>query len=178
GDRGPCLDCGGRPDGRLLQQGRADRMVELARAPAAMRRFDSDGVEIAYMDEGQGDPVLLIHGFASNAATNWRDTGWIRFLTGNGYRAIALDNRGHGASEKLYDPEAYSGPVMAEDSRRLLDHLGIERADVIGYSMGARLAAFLCLAHPNRVRSATLAGLGANMMRGLGPPQPIADALL
>jgi pimeloyl-ACP methyl ester carboxylesterase len=149
-------------------------------ALSVMQSFLSDGVEIAFLDEGArgGDPVLLIHGFASNARTNWGDTGWIKFLTDQGFRVIALDNRGHGASQKLYDPEFYSGPMMAEDSRNLLDHLGIARADVVGYSMGARLAAFLALAHPERVRSAVFGGLGANMMLGVGPPEPIAEALL
>lgn len=149
-----------------------------AAEPAAHAKFLSDGVEIAYWDEGQGEPVLLIHGFASNAATNWRDTRWVSFLVDHGYRVISFDNRGHGASGKLYEPAHYSGPVMAEDARRLLDHLGIARADVIGYSMGARLAAFLALAHPERVRSAIFAGLGANMMLGVGPAEPIAEALL
>ncbi|MGB7913738.1 MAG: alpha/beta hydrolase [Rhodomicrobium sp.] len=143
-----------------------------------MEFFSSDGVEIAYAIEGDGDPILLIHGFASNMQTNWAGPGWIKLLTRNGFRVIAFDNRGHGASEKLYDPEAYSGPIMAEDARRLLDHLGIERADVLGYSMGARIAAFLGLQHPERVRSAVFAGLGANMVYGLGDPKPIAAALL
>ncbi len=133
---------------------------------------------IAYIVEGEGEPVLLIHGFASNARTNWRDTGWMRFLASNGFRAIALDNRGHGASDKFYGPEDYTGPAMAEDALRLLDHLDIARADVIGYSMGARIAAFLVLAHPERVRSAVFAGLGANMIHGVGDPKPIAAALL
>jgi pimeloyl-ACP methyl ester carboxylesterase len=143
-----------------------------------MDRFLADGVEIAYTGEGEGEPVLLIHGFASNGRTNWIDTRWMAFLAGNGFRAIAIDNRGHGASQKLYEPEAYTGPVMAEDARRLLDHLGIAKADVIGYSMGARIAAFLSLSYPSRVRSAVFAGLGANMMRGVGDPKPIAAALL
>ncbi len=143
-----------------------------------MEFFSSDGVKIAYAVEGVGTPILLIHGFASNMQTNWGGTGWIKFLSSNGFRAIAFDNRGHGASEKLYDPAAYTGPTMAEDARRLLDHLGIEHADVLGYSMGARIAAFLGLRHPERVRSATFAGLGANMVFGMGDPKPIARALL
>ncbi|ADP70305.1 alpha/beta hydrolase fold protein [Rhodomicrobium vannielii ATCC 17100] len=143
-----------------------------------MSVFSSDGVDIAYTVEGEGDPILLIHGFASNAATNWKDTGWTRWLTGNGFRVVTFDNRGHGASSKLYEPDAYAGPVMAEDARRLLDHLDIARADVMGYSMGARIAAFLALAHPERVRRAIFAGLGANMISGVGDPQPIADALM
>ncbi|MGH6747793.1 MAG: alpha/beta fold hydrolase [Methyloceanibacter sp.] len=142
-----------------------------------MPSFDSDGVEIAYFDEGEGEPLLLIHGFASNIAANWVDPGWVRTLTQSGCRVIALDNRGHGRSEKLYDPEVYGAPLMAEDARRLLDHLGITRADVLGYSMGARIAAFLTLAHPERVRSLILGGLGINMVRGVVGSGPIAKAL-
>ena len=142
-----------------------------------MPTFNSDGVEIAYLDEGAGDPVLLIHGFASNKQVNWVDTGWVRELVRAGYRVLAIDNRGHGESEKLYDPALYPSPVMAEDARRLLSHLGIERADVMGYSMGARITAFLAMKHPERVRSATFAGLGINMVRGLAGTGPIAAAL-
>jgi pimeloyl-ACP methyl ester carboxylesterase len=143
-----------------------------------MGRFLADGVEIAYTAEGEGEPVLLIHGFASNARTNWIDTRWMTFLASKGFRVIAADNRGHGESQKLYEPDAYTGPVMAEDARQLLDHLGIAKADIIGYSMGARIAAFLALAYPGRVRSAVFAGLGANMIKGVGDPKPIEAALL
>jgi pimeloyl-ACP methyl ester carboxylesterase len=143
-----------------------------------MERIFVNGVDIACIAEGEGEPVLLIHGFVSNAAANWKDTGWMRFLADNGFRAIAFDNRGHGASTKFYDPEAYTGPAMAEDAAGVLDAFGIARADVIGYSMGARIAAFLTLAHPERVRSVVFGGLGANMMHGLGDPRPIAQALL
>lgn len=142
-----------------------------------MPHFDSDGVEIAYLDEGQGDPILLIHGFASNSQVNWVDTGWVRELVRSGRRVIAMDNRGHGRSEKLHDPALYSGPLMAEDARRLLDRLGLPRADVMGYSMGARITAFLALAHPERVRSAIFAGLGGNMVRPMAGTGPIAAAL-
>jgi pimeloyl-ACP methyl ester carboxylesterase len=142
-----------------------------------MTVFDSDGVEIAYIDEGEGEPLLLIHGFASNVAANWVDPGWVRTLTQSGRRVIAYDNRGHGRSEKLYDPDVYGAPLMAEDGRRLLDHLGIMHADVLGYSMGARIAAFLTLAHPERVRGLILGGLGINMVRGVVGSGPIAKAL-
>lgn len=146
-----------------------------------MQFFDSDGVRLAFIDvppaSGAGDPVLLIHGFASNHAVNWVNTLWVKTLTGAGYRVIALDNRGHGQSDKLYDPAAYETSVMAEDTRRLLDRLGLERADVMGYSMGARIAAFLALAHPQRVRSALLGGLGIHLVEGVGLPLGIADAM-
>lgn len=142
-----------------------------------MPHFNSDGVEIAYLDEGTGDPILLIHGFASSLQVNWVDTGWVRHLVRDGRRVIAMDNRGHGGSAKLHDPSLYGGPRMAEDARRLLDHLAIARADVMGYSMGARITAFLALAHPERVRSAVFAGLGANMVRPMAGTGPIAAAL-
>ncbi len=150
-----------------------------------MPHFQSDGVEIAYIDEAPdagagaaaGEVVLLIHGFASSLRVNWVETGWVRTLTGAGYRVVALDNRGHGGSAKLYAPEQYGGPVMAEDARRLLDHLGVEAAHVMGYSMGARIAAFLALAHPRRVRSLVFGGLGFNMVRGMAGTGPIAHAL-
>ncbi len=142
-----------------------------------MQSFDSDGVRIAYLDEGDGPPVLLIHGFASNSDVNWVGPGWVETLTKAGYRAIVLDNRGHGESEKLYDQAAYGAPLMAEDARRLLDHLGIEKAHVVGYSMGARIGAFLTARHPERVASLVLSGMGINLVRGVGGAGPIAAAL-
>ena len=142
-----------------------------------MQSFKSDGVEIAYVDEGEGDPILLIHGFAFNVATNWRDAHWLQTLTAASRRAIAYDNRGHGKSDKLYDPSRYGAPIMAEDARRVLDHLAIGRADVMGYSMGARIAVFLALAHPERVRSLILAGTGINLVRGMVGTGPLARAL-
>ncbi|MEZ5875806.1 MAG: alpha/beta hydrolase, partial [Hyphomicrobiales bacterium] len=142
-----------------------------------MQSFDSDGVRIAYVDEGEGEPILLVHGFASNVAANWIDTRWARTLRDAGRRIIAYDNRGHGQSEKLYEPELYGAPEMAEDARRLLDHLGIACVDVLGYSMGARIAAFLTFAHPERVRSIVFGGLGIHMVRGMVGSGPLAKAL-
>ena len=90
-----------------------------------VQTFDSDGVRLAFIDEGEGDPVLLIHGFASSVRTNWIEPGWVSLLTSRGFRVVAFDNRGHGESEKLYDRALYSAPLMAEDARRLMDHLAI-----------------------------------------------------
>jgi pimeloyl-ACP methyl ester carboxylesterase len=146
-----------------------------------MHFFSSAGVRIAYADfaapGAPGEPVLLIHGFASNHAINWVNTLWTKTLGAAGYRVIALDNRGHGQSEKLYDPASYESSIMAEDARRLLDHLGVERADVMGYSMGARIAAHLALAEPARVRSLLMGGLGIHLVEGVGLPLGIADAM-
>jgi pimeloyl-ACP methyl ester carboxylesterase len=142
-----------------------------------MPRFTHDGVEIAFIDEGEGEPVVLVHGFASNKEVNWVAPSWTTTLTRAGYRAIALDDRGHGESSKLYDPADYHSAIMAEDVRALLDHLALPRADIMGYSMGARIAAFLALAHPDRVRSTVLGGLGIRLVEGVGLPETIADAL-
>lgn len=142
-----------------------------------MPHFDHDGIQLAYLDEGEGEPILLIHGFASTKQVNWVDPSWVRHLKAAGRRVIAIDNRGHGDSAKLYDPAFYTAPAMAEDARALLDHLGIGRADVMGYSMGARITAFLALAHPDRVRSAIFGGLGLNMVRPMAGTGPIANAL-
>lgn len=144
--------------------------------------FDSDGVTLFYLDEEEGEsrklPVLLIHGFASNIEMNWLATSWVRDLKAAGYRVVAIDNRGHGRSEKIYLPEAYSREIMAGDARRLLDHLNIPRAHVIGYSMGARIAATLALAHPSCLGGLVLGGLGHNMVRAMAGTGPIAQALL
>ncbi|HZL31603.1 MAG TPA: alpha/beta hydrolase [Pseudolabrys sp.] len=142
-----------------------------------MPSFTHDGAGIAYLDEGSGDPIFLVHGFASNKEINWVGPGWMTTLTRAGYRVIALDNRGHGASSKLYDPADYHTDKMAEDVCALLDHLSIDRAHVMGYSMGARITAFLALKHAERVRSAILGGLGIRLVEGVGLPESIADAM-
>ncbi len=143
----------------------------------ATTSFRRDGVEIAYLDEGAGEPIILVHGFASNKEVNWVQPGWLDTLTRAGRRAIALDNRGHGQSSKLYDPEQYHMHVLAGDVRALLDHLHIHRADIMGYSMGGRITAFMGLLHPERVRSAVLGGIGYVMVESGGMSSTIADAL-
>ncbi len=141
------------------------------------RTFNTGPVALAYLDEGEGEPIVLVHGFASTKEVNWLLPGWVATLVRAGRRAIAFDNRGHGASTKLYDPALYHTTLMADDIRALLDHLGIARADVMGYSMGARNAAFLALAHADRARSVILGGLGIHLVEGVGLPESIADAL-
>jgi pimeloyl-ACP methyl ester carboxylesterase len=142
-----------------------------------MPSFRNGAVEIAFLDEGEGEPILLVHGFASSKEVNWVGPSWTTALLGAGRRVIALDNRGHGESTKLYEPAEYHTALMAEDVRALLDHLRIERADIMGYSMGARISAFLALQHPQRVRSLILGGLGIKLVEGAGLPESIAEAL-
>lgn len=142
-----------------------------------MPHFFSDGHELAYQEEGSGDPILLIHGFASNRTINWVYPGWLETLVKTGRRVVLFDNRGHGESARFYDPQDYRLAAMADDASALLDHLAIERADVMGYSMGARIAAVLAIRHPERVRSLVLGGVGMNLVTGGGSPETIAAAL-
>src|SRR6266849_2242077 len=117
--------------------------------------FDSDGISLHYEVHGpeSGAPIVLVHGFASHYRLNWVGTRWQETLTGAGFRVIGLDCRGHGDSDKPHDPRAYESPVMAADVRRLLDHLGIESAHYLGFSMGARIGIQCVLDFPSRRRS-------------------------
>ncbi len=146
-----------------------------------MQHFTHDGLRLAFLDQkspgGHDFPVLLIHGFASSIEVNWNFPGWFKTFGEAGYRVIALENRGHGASDKPQAAEAYATPRMAEDARALLDHLVISSAFVQGYSMGARISAFLALAHPERVAGLALGGLGIHLVDGVGLPLGIAEAL-
>src|SRR4051794_1102773 len=142
-----------------------------------MPTFRNGAVEIAFVDEGQGEPIVLVHGFASTKEANWVNPSWVTTLSRAGRRVVALDDRGHGQSSKLYDPAEYHTSRMADDVRALMDELELERADVMGYSMGAGFTGFLALALPVRVRSAILGGLGSRLVDGVGLPQSIADAM-
>ncbi len=142
-----------------------------------MPSFHNGDVELAYLDEGEGDPIVLVHGFASSKAVNWVYPTWVSELKKHDRRVIAIDNRGHGESQKLYDSEDYHIGMMASDVRALMDHLKIERADMMGYSMGSRITAFIAQSHPQRLRSAILGGLGIGLVKGGGPGENVAKAL-
>jgi len=142
-----------------------------------VKSFVTNGVEIAFEVIGQGEPILLIHGFASNGNVNWRDTGWVKILEQAGRSIILIDNRGHGQSQKLYDVKDYGAPLMADDAVALLDHLDLGQVDIMGYSMGARISAFMTINHRSYVKRAVFAGLGINMVKGVGNPEPVAQAL-
>src|SRR3984957_11435545 len=142
-----------------------------------MPSFHNGAVEIAYIDEGEGDPILLVHGFASSKNVNWIYPTGVSGLKKNGRRVIAFDNRGHGESGKLYDAADYEIAIMAGDISALMDHLKIERADVMGYSLGSRMTAVLALQAPQRLRSAILGGIGIGLIEGGGPGENVAEAL-
>src|SRR3977135_1832058 len=97
-----------------------------------MPTFQHDNVEIAYLDQGEGDPIVLVHGFASNKQANWVHPGWVSPLTRNNRRVIALDNRGHGQSTKFYDPALYHTDLMAADVPGLVGHPALDRLRRLG----------------------------------------------
>lgn len=123
------------------------------------KHFDSNGVRIHYTDEGNGTPIILVHGFAVNADLNWRWGGCVRKLRNAGYRVIMLDVRGHGLSDKPRDPAAY-GTELSDDIVRLMDHLGIPKAHVAGYSMGGFITMKTIERHPERLLSGIVCGAG------------------
>jgi pimeloyl-ACP methyl ester carboxylesterase len=141
-----------------------------------MTEFTHNGTTIAYLDEGAGDPVVLVHGFASTKEVNWVYPGWIKPLKDAGYRVLALDNRGHGASTKYYETERYHIPEMTSDAIALLDHLKLPKADFVGYSMGARISAYAAAHYPSRVRSATLGGMGIHLVKNVSSGDTVARA--
>jgi pimeloyl-ACP methyl ester carboxylesterase len=139
-----------------------------------------DGTRIAYAVQGAGPAVLLLHGFAADHVLNWARPGVIDALTRAGRRVIATDARGHGASDKPHDPDRYAGNAMARDAQAVLDHLGVEQVDVVGYSMGAMVAARLVPDEP-RTGALVLGGVGATVApprTGGRAPEAIAAALL
>jgi len=142
-----------------------------------MPTFPNGDVEIAYLDEGEGDPIVLVHGFASNKETNWVMQGWTTTLRRDNRRVIALDNRGHGRSTKLYDPADYHTDIMASDVGALIEHLDLGRADLMGYSLGSRISAVLAARRPELVRSVILGGAGIRLIDNAGLRDEIADSL-
>lgn len=115
--------------------------------------FESSGVKLHYTDEGHGEPVILIHGLGANADLNWRVPRIVARLRKR-YRVINLDARGHGLSAMPLEPHYY-GNEMVEDVVRLMDHLGIAKAHVVGYSMGGFITLKLAMMHPERLLSAS-----------------------
>jgi pimeloyl-ACP methyl ester carboxylesterase len=155
----------------------SSKIIPPKKTELPMPSFHNGAVEIAYLDEGEGDPILLVHGFASSKNVNWVYPTWVSELKKNGHRVIAFDNRGHGDSSKLYDAADYEIEIMAGDISALMDHLNIERADIMGYSLGSRMTAVLARQAPQRLRSAILGGIGIGLIEGGGPGESVAEAL-
>ncbi|MHA2282973.1 MAG: alpha/beta fold hydrolase [Promethearchaeota archaeon] len=128
-----------------------------------MPYFDNDGIKIYYEIEGVGPPVIMIHGFASGLESNWKQANWVNVLKDN-YRLILLDCRGHGKSDKPHDESLY-GQKMSDDIVKLMDHLSIEKANFLGYSMGAYITFRLLLSNPHLFISAILGGFVLNLMQ-------------
>jgi pimeloyl-ACP methyl ester carboxylesterase len=126
---------------------------------AAERTFDSDGVSLRYFIEGDGETVVLLHGFSGSATGLYVAPGTFDALVDAGYRVVSLDQRGHGDSEKLYGADDY-GMHMVEDVRRLLDQLDVDKVHLVGYSMGAKVSNAFRARYPERLLSITLGGYG------------------
>jgi pimeloyl-ACP methyl ester carboxylesterase len=124
-----------------------------------MSHVRHDSVGIHYEVFGQGEPIVLLHGFASNLQANWVSTGWIESLTPL-RQVVALDCRGHGESDRPREPSAYAGDATVGDVIAVLDELGIKQAELFGYSMGGGIALRLLAAHPERFTAAIVGGVG------------------
>ena len=135
--------------------------------------FDSRGARIRYVDEGRGEAVVLIHGFTGTIERSWTNTGVLPGLARD-HRVVALDLRGHGHSDKPHDPAAYD--ELGEDVIRLLDHLKIERAHAVGYSLGGIILARLLVTHPARFASAVLGGAAYRRSRSAASDRAADEA--
>ncbi len=146
--------------------------------PTATIHHHGQDVDLAFEEAGEGHPVLLVHGFASNKQVNWINTGWFKALANAGFRAIAFDNRGHGQSSKFHDSSDYHLELMAADALGLLDYLNISKAHAVGYSMGARICSRMAIDHGDRLNRVVLSGNGWGMIDGAGDWNPVRAALL
>lgn len=140
-----------------------------------LRSFD--GTTLSYDVDGSGPTVVLLHGFATDAYINWVRPGIVGRLNASGYRTVALDQRGHGMSDKPHDPGAYAGDAMIRDVRVLLDELGAQRVAVVGYSMGSMHTMRLLTAGEPRVAVAVLGGVGGASVQMRGSGEAIAEAM-
>jgi pimeloyl-ACP methyl ester carboxylesterase len=169
----PLIGCGGEDEAK---ERKTSTPVATAVPPSGF--FDSDGVKIHYETFGEGYPIVLVHGITGNLKVNWVDQGWAETLQPI-RRVVALDCRGHGRSDKPHDLGAYAGDKMPQDILNLMDYLGIEKADLFGYSMGAFISLDLLAHHSERFTSVILGGIGKGFTFD-SPEQirAISDALL
>jgi len=147
-----------------------------------MSYYFSGNIRLAYTESfplGKVEKsIILIHGFASNHIMNWSSVSWIKTLCDHGYHVITIDLRGHGQSDRLYQPEDYKPVFFQNDIYNLMNHLNISQAVIMGYSMGARIAALFANHYPQRIHSLILAGIGDNLLQETSfLPESIAQAL-
>lgn len=142
-----------------------------------MSMLNANGNELFYFTAGTGKPIVLVHGFASNHQVNWINTGWVKWFTDRGRQVVAMDLRGHGKSEKFHSPDDYHPRLMGGDVMALMDHLGIDRADLMGYSMGGWISSHLMITHPGRFNAVVLGGIGDNLLNFDNRSEKIAQAL-
>ena len=143
-----------------------------------MEEIFKGDADIHFAALGDGDPVVLVHGFGSTFEINWENTGWFDHFLSLGRKVIALDLRGHGKSDRFHDPGSYRPERMGRDILQLMDYLGAEAVDLIGYSMGAWLSMYLLATSPDRFRRGILGGIGDNFLTEPGRWERIAQAMV
>jgi len=127
-------------------------------------RFVRDGYSLHYETHGEGRPVVLLHGITVSFAGNFGAWGWVEALGARGFQVIGLDFRGHGASDKPHDPAAYGTEALAGDVLALLDHLGVARTSLVGYSLGSKIALHLLHAAAERIGPSVLVATGDGLI--------------
>lgn len=144
-----------------------------------MERLQVSGRNIAYSDQGRGDAIVLVHGFAASSRENWDKAGWLQMLARANRRVVAIDLPGHGESDRPHEEAAYSLEVFAADVLALTEHLQLKKPDLLGFSLGARVVLQVLEQRPERFLLGVLCGVGDALLtpRSERPTIALADAL-